>query len=345
MTHRPNANLSRCSRVRKRIKSTATRHKGTARPMDLSSVYVDYGLWIIFGAVLLQQLGVPIPVFPLLIFAGAQAVERPVHGVWALVLSVLASAIGNYVWFLAGRRYGHRVLKAVCKMSLSPDSCVRQTETTFERYGVATLLVARFLPGLGMVAPPLAGGLGLRATTFLLYNGAGSALWAAGGLALGLVFHTEVEWLLESLGGLGSHAIGTVAGIVAIYVAYRWWNRWRFRRALCAARISVAELDEMMNQGIEPLVLDVRSRTQRKLDGRSIPGARLVDLDDVERSLTEIPRDRDIIVYCACPNEATAAKIAMQLQKRGIPRVRPLAGGIDAWASAGLKLEVRETKP
>jgi membrane protein DedA with SNARE-associated domain/rhodanese-related sulfurtransferase len=313
--------------------------------MDLNGVYVDYGLWIIFGTVLLQQLGVPIPVFPLLIFAGAQAVERPMHGIWALVLSVLASAIGNYIWFLAGRRYGHRVLRAVCKVSLSPDSCVRQTETTFERYGAATLLVARFLPGLGMVAPPLAGGLGLRATTFLLYNGAGSALWAAGGLALGLVFHTEVEWLLDSLAGLGTHAIGTLAGIVAIYVSYRWWNRWRFRRGLCAARISVAELDEMMNRGNEPLVLDVRSRTQRKLDSRSIPGARLIDLDDVERSLTEIPRDRDVIVYCACPNEATAAKIAMQLQKRGIPRVRPLAGGIDAWASAGLKLEVRETEP
>ena len=101
----------------------------------------------------------------------------------------------------------------------------------------------------------------------------------------------------------------------------------------------------MMNRGNEPLVLDVRSRTQRKLDSRSIPGARLIDLDDVERSLTEIPRDRDVIVYCACPNEATAAKIAMQLQKSGIPRVRPLAGGIDAWASAGLKLEVRETEP
>ena len=313
--------------------------------MDLSGIYVEYGLWIIFGAVLLQQLGAPLPVFPLLILAGTQAYEHPMHALWALVLSVLASAIGNYLWFLGGRRYGQRVLKAVCRMSLSPDSCVRQTENTFERYGVRTLVVARFLPGLGMVAPPLAGALGLTATTFLLYNGAGSALWAASGLALGLVFHTQVEWLLDILTSLGSHAIGTVAGIIALYVAYRWWNRWQFRRALSAARISVAELDAMMNRGDEPLVLDVRSRMERKLDGRSIPGARPIDLDDVERTLAEIPRDRDVIVYCACPNEATAAKIAMQLQKRGILRVRPLAGGIDAWATAGLKLEDRETEP
>src|SRR6185295_20105212 len=103
--------------------------------MDLSCFYVDHWPWITFGAVLLQQLGAPLPVFPLLVLAGAQAVEHPIHGLWAVVLSVLASAIGNYIWFLGGRRYGQRVLKAVCKMSLSPDSCVRQTETTFERYG------------------------------------------------------------------------------------------------------------------------------------------------------------------------------------------------------------------
>ena len=101
----------------------------------------------------------------------------------------------------------------------------------------------------------------------------------------------------------------------------------------------------MMNRGDEPLVLDVRSRTQRKLDGRRIPGARPIDLDDVDWTLTEIPRDRDVIVYCACPNEATAAKVAMQLQKRGLLRVRPLAGGIDAWAEAGLKLDTRATEP
>jgi len=309
--------------------------------MDPSGFYVQYGLWIMFGAVLLQQLGAPIPVFPLLILAGARAFEHPLHGIATLVLCVLASAIGNYVWFLAGRRYGQRVLKAVCKLSLSPDSCVRQTENTFERYGVRTVVVARFVPGLGMVAPPLAGALGLGSATFLLYNGTGSALWAVSGLALGLAFHTQVEWLLGALTNLGNRAAGTVAVIVVLYAVYRWWNRWRLRRALNAARISVAELDAMMSRGDEPLVLDVRSRIERKLDGRGIPGATTIDLDDVERALARVPRDRDVIVYCACPNEATAARVAMQLRKSGIFRVRPLAGGIDAWESAGLKLEVR----
>jgi membrane protein DedA with SNARE-associated domain/rhodanese-related sulfurtransferase len=311
--------------------------------MDAGGFYADYGLAIVFGAVLVQQLGVPIPAFPLLILAGAQAVADPAHGLWALGLAVLASAVGNYAWFRAGRRYGYRVLSALCRMSLSPDSCVRQTETAFERYGPGALVLARFLPGLGMLGPPLAGGLGFKASTFLFFNGVGSVLWAAAGLALGSVFHAQVEWLLDALAALGSQAFVIVAALVALYVAYRWWTRWRFRNALRAARISVPELHEMMSRGDDVLVLDVRSRLHRRLDGRSIPGSTPIDLDNIEQALAGIPRDREIVVYCACPNEATAASVAMRLHKSGVSRIRPLAGGIDGWAMAGLALECAET--
>ena len=311
--------------------------------MDASEFYAAHELPIIFGTVLVQQLGVPIPAFPLLILAGANAFADPGHGLWALVLAVIASSLSNYAWFRAGMRYGHRVLSAVCRVSLSPDSCVRQTETTFERYGSATLVLARFLPGLGMVAPPLAGALGLNASTFLLYNGLGSALWAAAGLALGWMFHTQVEWLFAALGELGNQAIVVIACLFVLYVAHRLWKRWRLRRALYAARISVTELHEMFTRGDDVLVLDVRSRTHRKLDGRSIPGSKPIDLEDIEQALAGIPRDRETVVYCACPNEATAANVAMQLHKRGMSRIRPLAGGIDSWAAAGFEIERAES--
>jgi membrane protein DedA with SNARE-associated domain/rhodanese-related sulfurtransferase len=307
--------------------------------MNAAGFYADYGLPIIFGAVLVQQLGVPIPVFPLLILAGAQAFVDPVHGIWALALSVLASSLGNYAWFRAGRRYGYRVLKAVCRMSLSQDSCVSQTESAFERYGPGTLVIARFLPGLGMVAPPLAGGVGLETSTFLLFNGVGSMLWAAAGLALGWAFHAQVESLLDALATLGNQALVLVPVLVALYVAYRAWVRWRFRKALRAARISVEELHAMMSRGDDVLLLDVRSRLHRRLDGRSIPGSTPIDLDDVDQALAKIPRDREIVVYCACPNEATAASVALRLRKSGVSRIRPLAGGVDGWASAGFGLE------
>ncbi len=302
--------------------------------MDLGSFYSEYGLWIVFGTVLVQQFGLPVPAFPLLILAGAQTLVEPAHGLWALVLSVVASSLGNYAWFIAGRRYGHRVLKAVCNVSLSPDSCVRQAENAFERYGAGSLVLGRFVPGLGIVAPPLAGGFGVGAPTFLLYNGVGSALWALAGIALGWAFHTEVEWLLDALAMLGNRALTGLAVAVVLYAAYRWWRRRQFRRALCAARIDVDELREMIERGKAPLILDARSHVLRQLDARSIPGSIAVDPDDLDRALAEIDRDREVVVYCACPNEVTAARIAVQLQKRGIARVRPLTGGIDAWEAA-----------
>jgi membrane protein DedA with SNARE-associated domain/rhodanese-related sulfurtransferase len=310
--------------------------------MDANGFYAEYGLPILFVVVLVQQLGLPIPAFPLLILAGARAFADPAHAVWALVLCIIASGVGNYLWFRAGRRYGYKVLAAVCRMSLSPDSCVRQAETAFERYGSGALVLARFLPGLGMVAPPLAGGFGVKASAFLVYTGVGSALWAAVGLALGWAFHAQVELLLEAVATLGNQVIVGVAALVALYVAHRAFRRWWLRKTLSAARISVAELHEMLSRGDDVLLLDVRSRTHRKLDTRSIPGSRPIDLDDLGHALTGIPRDREIVVYCACPNEASAARVAMQLRRRGVRRIRPLAGGIDAWAMAGHALEQGE---
>lgn len=288
---------------------------------------------------LLEQLGAPIPALPVLLLAGAKAIEDPLYGVYALASSVLACTIGDLAWFWAGRRYGYGVLKLLCRVSISPDSCVRQTETTYERRGVATLVVAKFVPGLATVAPPVAGALGLKTSSFLLYNGAGAVLWSGTGLGLGLLFHGQIDWLLERLTDLGGHALLVVAMLLGLYMSYRLWDRRRFLKTLRTARIGVDELYEMMNRGEDPLVLDVRSRTHRALDGRSIPGARTVDLDNLESTLAQIPRDREVVVYCACPNEASAVKVAILLRERGIRRVRPLAGGMDAWVAAGLRID------
>jgi membrane protein DedA with SNARE-associated domain/rhodanese-related sulfurtransferase len=271
--------------------------------------------------------------------AGAAAIADPLHGVYALVLSVAASSIGNFVWFRAGRRYGYRVLKLLCRMTLSADSCVRSTETKFERYGLPSLVAARFIPGLATLAPPLAGALRLRTSAFLLYSGAGTALWAGMGLVLGVVFHTQIDWLLGRLGNLGGLALVVLAALLSLYVAFRLLDRLRFVRSLRSARIGVTELYSMITNGDDPLILDVRSKMHRNLDGRRIPGARPVDPDLLDDSLVNIPREREIVVYCACPNEASAVKTAMLLRKRGIHRVRPLTGGIDAWVDAGLSVE------
>jgi membrane protein DedA with SNARE-associated domain/rhodanese-related sulfurtransferase len=286
--------------------------------------------------VLVQQLGAPVPVWPLLVLAGAHAVAQPLFGFHALALAVVASWLGSLPWLWAGRRYGRSVLRLTCRISLSPDACVRQTESLFERHGVAALLVSKFVPGLGHVAPPLAGTFRLAAWRFLLWFGAGSALGALAPLALGALFHAHIEMLVSWLATFGAHALAGVIALLALYVAYRWLVRIRFLRALRGARIDVAELKAMIARGESPIVLDVRSRSHRKLDARMIPGARAVDAEDLGAALAQITPGREVVVYCACPNEATAVKVAMLLRRRGVGQVRPLAGGFDAWFAAGL---------
>jgi len=293
----------------------------------------------LFGALLAHQLGIPIPAFPLLIWAGAVSYGDPLQVAQAFVIATLAGVVGDLPWYFAGRRYGYRILKLVCKVTLSPDSCVRQTESAFDRRGPSMLVVSRFLPGIETVAPPLAGALALPVGRFILYDAAGSALRAAGGLALGLVFHGEVGWLLDRLTALGTNTVLLLGVLLGGYVAWRFAQRWRFLRSLRTARISVHELNDMMSRGEDPVVLDVRTAAHRRLDGRQIPGAHPVDLDALESTLERVPRDGEVVVYCACPNEATAAKVALKLRARGFRRVRPLGGGIDAWMSAGLAVE------
>ena len=295
----------------------------------------DYGLIALFAVVLVQQLGAPIPAWPLLVVAGAQAVADPLYGLASVAVATAASLAGSLPWFWAGERYGHRVLRLTCRVTLSPDACVRQTETLFERYGAAALLVAKFVPGLAHVAPPVAGAFRYRAGAFAFYFAAGSALGALVPLLLGLAFHAQVDRLVGWLSTLGGWALAAAAIVVALYAAYRWLMRRQYFRALRAARIGVAELREMIGRGEMPIILDVRSRTHRSLDARMIPGARPVDLDDLESALAQIPAAGNVVVYCACPNDATAMKVAMLLRRRGIRQVRPLAGGFDAWVKQG----------
>jgi membrane protein DedA with SNARE-associated domain/rhodanese-related sulfurtransferase len=293
--------------------------------------------------VLLEQIGLPIPAIPMLLLAGAEAVDAPAHGVLALAVATLACTAANLTWFYAGRAYGHRVLKLLCRVSLSVDSCVRQTENVFERRGAAALVTAKFLPGLTVVAPPMAAALGFGLSAFLIYNTIGTVLYCGTFVVLGAAFHTEIDWLLGRLTQLGGQALVLVLALLLAYVAYRWWERRRFLKTLRTARIEVDELARLMSDGEPPIVLDVRSRTSRQLHGRRIPGALPVDLDSLEPSLQAIPLDREVVVYCACPNEASAVKVALLLHGRGVRRVRPLAGGIDAWEQAGRPTEMLGT--
>jgi membrane protein DedA with SNARE-associated domain/rhodanese-related sulfurtransferase len=299
------------------------------------------GLGFVFLNVLLDQLGLPVPAVPTLVVAGAMAAAGSLSGPEVSALAVGACVISDAAWYVAGRIYGGRVMRLLCRISLSPDSCVAETQGAFERWGAKLLLVAKFVPGLGIVAPPLAGATRMGWARFLAFSLLGSVLWIGAALAAGILLRREIVALLPHALQLGGAAVVVLLVLLGCYVGWKWWERRRFYIALNMARISVAELHEQLAGGAGPVIVDVRSPTAQLLELRRIPGALHLPAREVGLHLAKLPRDRDIVLYCTCPNEASAAEAARLLMNLGYQRVRPLLGGLDAWIEAGYAIETR----
>ena len=301
----------------------------------------QYGLALVFVNVLLERAGLPLPATPTLIICGALAATGRLSAGWIFVWAIVACVIGDTLWYGAGRYYGRRVMKFLCRVSLSPDSCVRTTENRFERWGRITLVLAKFVPGLSTVARPLAGAMRMSLGSFELLNGVGSVLWVGAAIGTGMLFQTQIGSILLRLRDLGTIAGELTLLIVLLYVAYKWWERRRFNAALRLPRISVEELRDLIAASGAPVIVDVRSALGREQAHRCIPGALEMSLDEISARLGEFPEDREIVFYCECPNEASAALATRKLMDRGYTRVRPLHGGLDAWAAAGYEVEHR----
>jgi membrane protein DedA with SNARE-associated domain/rhodanese-related sulfurtransferase len=308
---------------------------------DPVSLLARYGLALVFANVLVEQIGIPVPAIPTLVVAGALAADGKLSIASILAAATLACFIADGVWYLAGRRYGLGILRLLCRISLSPDSCVRQTENQFARWGLASLVLGKFVPGIATVAPPLAGAMRIGAVRFVVFNTLGSFLWAAISVGAGVLFHEQITSLLERFEEMGVRALQVIAALLAIFIALKWWERRRFFRTLRLARITSQELRKLMDEGARPAIVDVRSAADRQVDGRYIPGAVAIDLGELDTRRGELPGDREIVFYCSCPNEASAAVAAKQLLQIGYARVRPLAGGIDGWIAAGYGIERR----
>ena len=297
------------------------------------------GLGFVFLNVLLEQLGMPVPAVPTLVVAGAVAASGKMSGPALYALAVAACVMADSTWYVAGRRYGGRVMSLLCRISLSPDSCVSQTQGAFERWGAKALLIAKFVPGFALIAPPLAGATRMHFGRFIVFTALGACLWVGAALLAGALLRTQIERLLPQAAQVGGTAALVLLLLLAAYVAYRWWERRRFYAALNMARISVEELQRQIKAGAAPVIVDVRSTTAQTLELHRIPGALHVPVQDAARHLSELPRDREIILYCTCPNEASAAKVARLLMNSGFSRVRPLKGGLEAWIEAGYSVE------
>jgi len=287
---------------------------------------------VVFAAVLVEQIGVPLPAIPWLLAVGALCAMGKFSVSLAIVLVLLACLIADTIWFYLGRYRGSRVLGFLCRISLEPDSCVRRTQNMFTRYGLRSLLIAKFLPGfLSTVAPALAAMSGMKFHRFLLLDAAGSLLYAVSFTLLGYCFSNQIHQITDAIASIGGKAVVFGAVLVAVYLGIKFWQRQRLLRELRMARISVSDLHRKQQAG-EPLtILDLRSEAALAEDPALIPGAIHTNLDDIKSGNHQLPRDREIVVYCSCPNEVTAARVSLLLQKSGFKNVRPLLGGIDAW--------------
>jgi len=269
-------------------------HPGIKETID----FVErHGYALLFWWVFAEQGALPIPSLPLLVAAGALVRTGRMHAPAAIACCVAGALVADSVWFYFGRRRGKRVLRFLCRLSLSPDSCVRQTENAFHKYGLKTLLIAKFVPGLNAVAAPLAGDSGIGVVRFLAVDALGIAIWSSTYVGVGYVFADQLELALSYVERLGSGLLTLVAGLFAAWVLWKFIQRRRFLKQLDVARITPEELRGRMDAGEDLYIVDLRSGLET--DSSSVPGAIRFSTEDLTANSKQIPRDRDIILFCS----------------------------------------------
>jgi membrane protein DedA with SNARE-associated domain/rhodanese-related sulfurtransferase len=307
-------------------------------------VLVRHCYALVFGWVLAEQAGIPIPSIPVLLATGTLSTAHKVHIAYALPLIMLACLIADSGWYLLGRRYGRKILDLLCRFSLESSTCVVKTQGTMTRRGAVTLLFAKFVPGLSTMAAPIAGQARMPYATFVLYDMVGTIIWAGAWLFAGRFFGDVAEKSSHFFAMLGHFAVALVAAAVVAVIVYRVVKRRQFRSQLVELRLEPAQLHTMICEakigGLElPFIVDLRHPLDVLADPLVLPGALRIGPDELKLRSEVIPKDRDIVLYCTCPSEETSAKVALELRRMGVVRVRPLRGGLQGWKDAGYPLD------
>ncbi|SRR5581483_1200370 len=304
----------------------------------------QHGPLVLFLAAFVEQAGIPLPASPWMLAAGALIGQGKVHALSAIGAAASGSMLADLLWFFLGRRYGNRILKLLCRVSLEPDSCVRRAQNVYSRFKLRGMIVAKFIPGLSTLTPPLAGSSGVGLSRFVFYDALSCCLYVGCFIAIGLVFSHQLEQILDALAGFGRGALALVIGLLVVYIGYKYYARRRFLKELRMARITVDELRQKLEAGEPLVILDLRSQDELDQDPSIIRGALRMRADELQTRHQDIPRDREIILYCSCPDEESSARTALLLHRKGILRVRPLLGGFDAWRDRKYPLDTHVVK-
>jgi len=311
---------------------------GLRRMKPLFLFFTHYGNRVLFGSALLEQLGLPFPAMPVFLVAGILAGMGKIRFLLGLGLAVIGSLFGDGVWYLLGLWRGRQVLTFLCGIALEPDSCIRHTEERFLRFGVISLALSKFVPGVNIVIRPLAAISGISLPKFLVYDGLGTVAYVGTFMGIGYIFSDRSDQLERWIAPVG-HSLGAilVVGLVG-YVLYRYIRRRQFLETLDRSRISPDELKKKLDSGNPVVIVDLRSPLEMKTFPYSLPGARPMSYEEIQQDYPAFTPGTEIILYCNCPGEGGSAYAARLLQKHGY-KARPLANGIDGWKKNGFPLQ------
>jgi membrane protein DedA with SNARE-associated domain/rhodanese-related sulfurtransferase len=294
---------------------------------------------ILFLSVLAEQLCLPIPAAPFLISGGALAGTGRLSLIWILCIGVLGSLLGDVAWYEAGRYWGKPVLRLLCALATDPSLCIRKSRGNFARRGLPILLIAKLIPGLGAITPPLAGMSRSPRGLFLAYDACGAALWVATYAGIGYFAAERFEAVSGYISLTASHVI-LVFSILLLPVLI--WKAVQFAKMVRELRshfITPFELKALMDAGEKVAIIDLTRFEDDPEDSVSIPGAWRGDPTRMRRNVRVlIPEDVTLVVYCRSTNNFVSARVAAALRKRGVNRIRVLEGGLSAWKASGLHL-------
>lgn len=259
---------------------------------------LHHGYLVLVVWVFVEQIGLPVPSLPGLLAAGALAGTGRLNLAWVILFPAAGALLADVIWYELGKYRGAKVLNVLCRISLEPDSCIRNTENRFARSGPNALVVAKFVPGLSTAAPPLAGMFGMRLSRFLIFDGAGALLYNGLFVGLGYVFSQQLENVVQIALRLGAGLVLLMAGGLFLYIAWKYVQRQRFLRSLRVNRITPEDLKERIDAGEKVTIVDLRHSMDFEADPNTVPGAYFLPSEEFDQRYQEIPADRELILYC-----------------------------------------------
>jgi membrane protein DedA with SNARE-associated domain/rhodanese-related sulfurtransferase len=290
-------------------------------------------LWVVVFA---RQACLPVPANLFLLTAGALARGGELNMLLVLVIGVLGCLAGDLVWFEAGRHWGRQIIRVLCVFSSDPHYCAQRAHSTYARWGLRSLIVAKFIPGLGSVTPPLAGIEGSSRLAFLAYDSLGSLLWSGLYAVLGYLFASRLAIIALSMARFGDVLVAVVGIPLAFYITRRAWVMLQMLRHLRLRRITPALLHERITSAEQVAIVDLLNFEDGREGHAGIPGAVRMDPTRLRSRIRVIvPENVGMVLYCSSSGELTSARVAVALQKMGISNVWVLEGGLAAWKKEG----------